>query len=106
MPKYSSKYITVTGITRENNGIFTIISFYTVSEEKEKRVIVHTKAIEAYFIDKYKHLGINATNVKDFLTKDDPKYKVELEDVEKFMDNHLYDAAIKEDVQETTKEDI
>ena len=91
MRAYKSNNITVLNLKRENNGIFTVISFYTSSQEEEKTIVVHTNIVESYFIETHKHLGINSTNVKDFLTDKDPKYKVEIEDVEKFLDKYLYD---------------
>lgn len=89
--RYKSKYITVTDVTFSKNSVFTTIIFYTNSEKKEKTIMVQAKVVSAYFLDTYKHLGINSNNVEDFLSKTDPKYKVVLKDIEKFLDYYLYD---------------
>ena len=89
MLRYKSENIIVVKVLRED--LFINISFHTPNTEKERILLIYTKTFENYFLENYKHLGINTTNVEDFITKKDPKYKLELEDVEKFLDKYLYD---------------
>lgn len=88
MGKYKSKYINVEEAVRESYT--TTIKFRNPTTKKLDEIIIRNIFIEDYFLNNYKHLGINATNVVDFLNRTDAKYKIELEDIEKFLDTYLY----------------
>ena len=100
MAKYKSKYITVHSAIRESYT--TTIKFG--NEDKPKEIIVRNIFIVDFFTTHYKHRGINSTNVEDFLNRTDAKYKVELEDIERFLDEYLYDIKCALELEEPTEE--
>jgi hypothetical protein len=93
LKKYKSKYINVIEIIFENS-IETRITFKT--KEKEKTLWVPTPHIKDFFIERYKHLGINSTNIEDFIAQTDPKYKITKDDMEYFLDKYLFENVEKE----------
>ena len=96
------KPLTVRETKVESLELFTQIKFNTTITGNDKTIWVSSQVLKQYFLDKYAHLGINKVNVDDFLLRKDPKYKVESEDIEKFLIHYLYDnVIIKEETYNT-----
>ena len=88
------KPITVKEVKIENLELFTFLKFTTSDHDKDKSLWISTKDLKNFYLDKYLHLGINKSNVDDFLLQKDVKYKLTNEDVENFLNYYLYDNVI------------
>lgn len=93
------KPINILDVKVESLELFTFISFTTKTSGTEKSLWLPTKNIKDYFLVNHGHLGINKTNIDDFLLKKDPKYKLTKEHIEEFLNFYLYDNVIIKEQQ-------